>query len=109
MPYVVLRHLAVRPDFAPGDRPQFLFSFRLSGKSGASQAVARPKISAADHSHVVARAAPNRGNGSYLRPLRYDRLLVTVKVILWNFFQWSKELDLVATVLIFSPPNSRSG
>ena len=56
MPYVVLRHLAVRPDFAPGDRPQFLFSFRLSGKSGASQAVARPKISAADHSHVVARA-----------------------------------------------------
>lgn len=47
---------------------------------------------------MVARTAPNRGNGFYLQPLRYARLLVTVKVILWNFFQWPKELDSVTTV-----------
>jgi hypothetical protein len=59
--------------------------------------VACPKISAADYSHMVARAAPNRCNGFYLQPLRYVRLLVTVKVILWSFYQWSEELDSVAT------------
>jgi hypothetical protein len=59
--------------------------------------MACPKISAADYSHTVARAAPNRRDGFYLEPLRYARLLVTVKVILWSFYQWSEELDPVAT------------
>lgn len=59
--------------------------------------MACPKISAADYSHVVARAAPNRSYGFYLQPLRYARFLVTFKVILWRFFQWPVELDSVAT------------
>jgi len=42
---------------------------------------------------MVARAVPNRSNGSYLQPFRYARLF---KVILWSFFQWSEELDSVA-------------
>lgn len=59
--YAVLRHLVVRPDSAPGRRPQLLLSFAyLENQS--------PKISAADYSHMVARAAPNHSNEFDLQP-----------------------------------------
>lgn len=88
--YAVLRHLVVRPDSTPVHRPQLLLSFAyLENQSS--------KISAADYSHMVARAAPNRSNGFDLQPFRYARILVTVKVILWSLFQWSEESGSVAT------------